>query len=76
MLSTSSGHISRGAHGYDPAMREMHASFYTWGPQIKSGITIGSFENIHVYPLVCRLLGLSYSEKIDGDPEVLEKLLR
>ena len=67
--------ISPGAHGFDPLMKEMHASFYAWGPQIKKRKTIESFENIHVYPFVCRLLGLSYSEKIDGDPEVLEKLL-
>lgn len=76
VLSNWSGHISRGAHGFDPAMKEMHASFYAWGPQIKRGKIIDSFENIHVYPFVCRLLGLSYSEKIDGDPEILEGLFR
>ncbi len=75
VLSYGSGRISPGAHGFDPLMKEMHASFYAWGPQIKKGKTIDSFENIHVYPFVCRLLGLSYSEKIDGDPEVLGKLL-
>lgn len=76
VLSSWNGHISPGAHGFDPAIKEMHASFYAWGPQIKNGKTIGSFENVHVYPFICRLLGLSYIEKIDGDPEVLEKLLK
>ena len=76
VLSNQIGRISPGAHGFDPLMKEMHASFYAWGPQIKKGKTIDSFENIHVYPFVCRLLGLSYSEKIDGDPGVLENLLR
>ena len=54
----------------------MHATFYAWGPQIKTGKTIRSFENIHVYPLVCRLLGLTYTEPIDGDPKVLKKIIR
>lgn len=76
VLNNWNGHISPGAHGFDPLMKEMHASFYAWGPQIKKGKTINSFENIHVYPFVCRLLGLTYSEQIDGDPAVLEKLLR
>ncbi|HSN60206.1 MAG TPA: hypothetical protein VLR49_04690, partial [Ferruginibacter sp.] len=59
-----------------PALKKMHASFYAWGPQIKKGKKIGSFENVHVYPFVCQLLGLTYSEKIDGDPAVLKILLR
>lgn len=67
--------ISAGAHGFDPAMKNMHATFYAWGPQIKEGQTIGSFENVHVYPLVCRLLGLTYTEQIDGDVKVLEGIL-
>lgn len=75
VLSGYEDHISPGAHGFDPAVKEMHASFYAWGPQIKKGITIPSFENVHVYPLVCRLLGLTYSEKIDGDAKVLENIV-
>jgi hypothetical protein len=57
-------------------MKNMHASFYAWGPQIKTGMKIPSFENIHVYPLICSILGLSYTEKIDGDPRVLENVIR
>jgi predicted AlkP superfamily pyrophosphatase or phosphodiesterase len=68
--------ISPGAHGFDPAIKKMHAAFYAWGPQIKAGKTIPSFENIHVYPLVCQLLGLTYTEQIDGDPAVLKKMIR
>ncbi len=76
VLSSNNNRISPGAHGYDPAMKNMHASFYAWGPQIKNGISIPSFENIHVYPLICQLLGLTYTEQIDGDPKVLENILR
>ena len=76
VLSGYTNRISPGAHGFDPAMKEMHASFYAWGPQIKKGKTIRSFENIHVYPLVCQLLGLTYSKKIDGNLKVLKKILK
>jgi predicted AlkP superfamily pyrophosphatase or phosphodiesterase len=72
----NAGHINPGTHGYDPEMKDMHATFYAWGPGIKNGMTISSFENVHVYPLVCRLLGLKYSHKIDGKASVLEKIIR
>jgi predicted AlkP superfamily pyrophosphatase or phosphodiesterase len=76
VLSSYTNRISPGAHGFDPAFKKMHAAFYAWGPQIKTGKTIRSFENIHVYPLVCQLLGLTYTEQIDGDPKVLKKIIR
>lgn len=76
VLSSYANRISPGAHGFDPAMKKMHATFYAWGTQIKKGKTIASFENIHVYPLICRLLGLTYSHKIDGDAGVLKKIVK
>jgi predicted AlkP superfamily pyrophosphatase or phosphodiesterase len=76
VLSTWNGNISPGAHGFDPALKEMHATFYAWGPQIKKGLTIAPFENVHVYPFVCSLLGINYTEKIDGDAKVLEGLTK
>lgn len=76
VLSGWSGRISPGAHGFDPAIQEMQASFYAWGPHFKKGKTIAPFENIHVYPLVCRLLGLEYSHQIDGKKKVLRKILK
>ncbi|MBC7850874.1 MAG: alkaline phosphatase family protein [Chitinophagaceae bacterium] len=76
VLSSWSGKISPGAHGYDPVMKEMHATFYAWGPQIKKGRRINSFENIHVYPAVCRLLGLPVPTNIDGKKKVLRKIFK
>jgi predicted AlkP superfamily pyrophosphatase or phosphodiesterase len=76
VLSSWKGRISPGAHGFDPAIKEMHATFYAWGPQIKKGKKIASFENVHIYPLVANLLGLTYTEKIDGDIKVLRKIIK
>lgn len=65
-----------GKHGYDNALPEMHATFYAWGPLFKEQKQIGSFENVHVYPLIAHLLGLKISEKIDGSLKVLKPVLK
>lgn len=64
-----------GVHGYDPALEPMHGIFYSNGPSIVKGETIPSFENIHVYPLVCLLLGIPVPENIDGKAEVLKEII-
>lgn len=70
------GTSTRGEHGFDPQAQEMHAIFYANGPQIKEGLTIESFENIHVYPLICKILGLPIPSDIDGNVEVLQPILK
>ncbi|GHA59491.1 alkaline phosphatase family protein [Pontibacter akesuensis] len=67
---------SPGTHGYDPvAVKDMHATFYAWGPAFKEGLKIPAFQNIHVYPVVTELLGLPYKHKIDGNKSVAEQVL-
>lgn len=68
--------VSPGQHGFDNAFPDMHASFYAWGPAFKQNLTIDSFENVHVYPLIAKILGLTISEKIDGSLTVLQPILR
>lgn len=68
--------ISPGHHGYDNNQRRMQATFMAWGPAFKSGYTRPPFANVHVYPLVARILGLHITEQIDGDPAVLADLLK
>ncbi len=70
-----------GAHGYDPArVPEMKASFFAAGPDIRSGVTVASFENVNVYPLVAKLLGLDIAKlttgAIDGNLQVLQMILK
>ncbi len=64
-----------GAHGFDTKNKEMHGIFYANGPAFKNGLTIPSFKNIHIYPILCRILGLDIPIDIDGKIEVLEKIL-
>ena len=70
------GHVPIGEHGFDPAMTDMHATFYAWGPAFKSHQKIPGFENVNVYPLVAKILGLTYSEKIDGKLAELSGILQ
>ena len=57
----------KGMHGYSPDNMNMHAIFYAYGPLIKNGLNIDTFELIHIYPMLCKLLNISPYKDIDGD---------
>ena len=75
VFNIGKGHIPLGEHGFDPAIPEMRATFYAWGPAFQKNKTIGGFENVHVYPLIAKILGLEITDKIDGKLKVLENIL-
>lgn len=65
-----------GTHGYDPyTTKEMGGLFLAFGPSIKKKGVIKSFENVHVYPFVMKLLELPVKKKIDGKLSVLKPYL-
>jgi predicted AlkP superfamily pyrophosphatase or phosphodiesterase len=66
----------KGTHGYSQEYPEMHGIFYAQGPQLKAGLTIESFDNVHIFPLICKILGLPIPDNIDGKLEVLEPILK
>jgi len=66
--------VSGGAHGYDPLDPDMNAFFLASGPAFKSGLTIEAFENIHIYEMLCEILGLNPAPN-DGNSAVLEPIL-
>jgi len=64
-----------GVHGYDPkAVANMKGIFYAMGPNIKQGKTIPPFQNVHIYPLIAKILDLPIP-KIDGDIKILENII-
>jgi predicted AlkP superfamily pyrophosphatase or phosphodiesterase len=66
-----------GKHGFDNHHPDMRATFMAWGPAFKSGLTIKDFENVNVYPLVAKILGLKIDEQqIDGKLNVLANTLK
>jgi predicted AlkP superfamily pyrophosphatase or phosphodiesterase len=60
----------RGTHGYDPAVRDMHAVFIAHGPAFQQGVTLKPFENVNVYPAIAQILGVKPA-KNDGDAKVI-----
>jgi alkaline phosphatase D len=66
----------KGMHGYDVArMPEMRGIFYAAGPDLKTGLTVEEFQNIHIYPLIAHILGLTMPAGIDGQFSVLAPIL-
>jgi predicted AlkP superfamily pyrophosphatase or phosphodiesterase len=64
-----------GAHGFDPAYPSMRGLFVAAGPRLKEGLVIPPVENIHLYELMCAILGLTPAPN-DGDPGVSRPWLR
>lgn len=75
MIYVRNHKILPGEHGFDNTLSPMGASFYAWGPAFKHGLTIPPFENVNVYPLVAKILGLTTPRDIDGKVEVLKDVL-
>ncbi len=49
-----------GAHGYDPGPnRDMDALFIANGPAFRGNLVLPAFDNVDVYPLVARLIGVT-----------------
>ncbi|BBE32792.1 alkaline phosphatase family protein [Sphingosinicella microcystinivorans] len=69
-------HILKGMHGYDPAEPDMAAVFIAAGPAIASGAALPVFDNVDVYPLLARLVGIAPVSNVDGRAETLNPLLR
>jgi predicted AlkP superfamily pyrophosphatase or phosphodiesterase len=63
-----------GAHGYDPQLESMGALFVAAGPSLRAGIELPELANIHLYHLMCAILGLEPAPN-DGTFEAIEDLL-
>ena len=66
----------KGMHGYYPENINMHGIFYAYGSRFKKDIFIDTFELIHIYPLLCEILGISSYKDIDGKLEILKSILK
>lgn len=66
---------ARGSHGYDPALPSMRALFLASGPSFRTATRIPAFDNVHVYPLLARLVGIAPAPN-DGELAPLLPALR
>ncbi len=65
----------RGGHGYDNQLESMRATFVAHGAAFKKGFVAEPFENVQVYNLMCRILGLTPA-KNDGNFETVKNMLK
>lgn len=63
-------HVSRGEHGYDNDDPNMRALFVAHGPAFRRRLEIPQFDNVDLYPLLAKLLGITPAPN-DGDPRTL-----
>ena len=65
----------KGEHGYAPESPSMRAAFVAEGPDFRRGVEVAPFDNVDVYPLLARLLGVEPLAN-DGDIAPLLPALR
>jgi hypothetical protein len=69
--------LDKGNHGYDPdTTTTMQGIFYAQGPELKQHFHIKTFRNIHIYPLIMKLLHLKIESSIDGDNRVIDQIVK
>ena len=64
----------QGTHGYDFRNSDMHAIFYAIGPSFKKSYKKESFQNIHLYSLMAKLLAIDPAKtqgKLDSICDIL-----
>ncbi len=64
-----------GTHGYDARAKSMQGLFIASGPRLRRGLVVKPFENIHLYNLMCAVIGVTPSPN-DGDPAVIQGMLQ
>jgi predicted AlkP superfamily pyrophosphatase or phosphodiesterase len=64
---------NRGSHGFDPALPSMRAIFLARGPAFREHATVSAFDNVDVYPLLMKLIGLEPAAN-DGDDDAMGTL--
>jgi predicted AlkP superfamily pyrophosphatase or phosphodiesterase len=69
------GYEISGHHGFNPVNKEMHGIFYANGPAFNKGQSVPSVKIIHIYPIMCKILGLQIPDNIDGKLDQLINIL-
>ena len=65
-----------GMHGYDSKFTSMHGIFFASGPSFKQNIIVDSFENINIYPIICKTLGITpYINSIYWNQSLIKGML-
>lgn len=66
--------FNNGEHGFDNSAMDMKTIFRAVGPSFRRGLQVEPFESVHVYELLCKLLGI-VPEANDGHLSTLLPML-
>ncbi len=76
-IGLSKGHLPKGNHGWSQfGGMDMHAILYAKGPLFKNSFEQETINNIDLFPLLAKILGLKVDVEIDGDFKNSAKLLK
>ncbi|XP_076996433.1 ectonucleotide pyrophosphatase/phosphodiesterase family member 7-like [Tamandua tetradactyla] len=67
-------YVNKGDHGFDNAHMDMKTIFRAFGPDFKKNYLAEPFDSIHIYPLMCKLLGVT-PEPHNGSLAVTQEML-
>jgi len=67
---------TKGNHGYDNHWIDMHGIFYAVGPAFKVNYSVGTIDNIDIYPLLCKIFDVIPNQLIDGKLERIKYILK
>jgi predicted AlkP superfamily pyrophosphatase or phosphodiesterase len=67
---------NKGNHGYDNHLLDMQGIFLARGPVFKRAYKTGQLRNIDIFPLICRIMNIGQPQKIDGNIECIDFILR
>ena len=74
-LERDKGTFRGGSHGYDESVITMRGVFVAAGPGFRSGVTAPAFRNVHVYPMLAELLGVTPAPN-EGSVDSVRAMLR
>lgn len=66
--------FNKGEHGFDNEDMDMKAFFRAVGPAFRSDLEVGPFDTVHIYPLMCHILGIQ-PEVNDGHLSATQDML-
>lgn len=67
-------YFNKGDHGFDNDLEDMKTIFRAFGPNFKKNHLAEPFDSIHIYPLMCKLLGVT-PEPHNGSLAVTQEML-
>ncbi|XP_002731633.1 ectonucleotide pyrophosphatase/phosphodiesterase family member 7-like [Saccoglossus kowalevskii] len=73
-VGLNSSSTVRSTHGWNSSYMEMHSVFYAQGPAFKEGFMSKSFTNVDVYPLMCKILGVTPRPN-NGTLDIVQNML-